>query len=55
MNGQKTLQVIERVKNMTDKEADILDIFITGFRVGMKTGKDEIREQPRKPPENRPA
>lgn len=55
MNAQKTLQVIESVKNMTDKEADILEIFITGFRVGMKTGKDEIQEQPRKPPTDRSA
>lgn len=55
MNTQKTLQVIESVKKMTDKEADILEIFITGFRVGIKTGKDETQEQPRKPPENRTA
>lgn len=51
MNSQKTSQIIESIKSMTDSEADILEIFIIGFRAG-RNSKNESAEQL---PENRPA
>jgi len=30
----KKLQIIESIKNMPDKEADILEVFVAGFRAG---------------------
>lgn len=55
MNSQKTLNVIESIKNMTDREADALEIFISGFIAGKKFEKDEIEQQSCQPPENRTA
>lgn len=52
MCGGKTLQVIECIKDMPDREADILEIFIAGFRAGKQTQRKEMEsfEHPRNPP-----
>lgn len=34
MQSEKTAKIIEAVRNMTDDEADILEIFISGLRAG---------------------
>lgn len=34
MYNEKKLQIIENIKNMPDKEADILEVFVAGFRAG---------------------
>jgi len=36
MQDEKTAKIIEAVKNMTDLEADILEVFISGFRAGQQ-------------------
>lgn len=53
MNNKKTLQIIESIKSMPDREADILEIFIAGFRAGKQSMIKEIEmlNQPRKPPQ----
>ena len=39
------------VKNMPDQEADILEVFVAGFRAGNITTMAELGyEQPRNPP-----
>lgn len=45
MKSKKTLQVIESVKNMSDTEAYILEVFIAGFKAGSKNIKNEINNQ----------
>lgn len=51
MQSGKRLQIIESIKNMPDKEADILEVFVAGFRAGKMTAMAELGfEQPRKPP-----
>lgn len=34
MQNKKAEQIIEAVRNMTDHEANILEVFISGFRAG---------------------
>lgn len=51
MHGEKTLQVIESIKNMPDKEAGIVEAFVAGFRAGKQSIKIELGlEQSQKPP-----
>lgn len=51
MYSEKKLQVIENVKSMSNKEADILEVFIAGFKAGKKSIKEELEiESPCKPP-----
>lgn len=45
MRGDKTIEIIESIKNMPDKEADMLEVFVAGFRAGKKTMKSEIESQ----------
>lgn len=45
MYSEKTLQVIESIKNMPDKEADILDVFVAGFRAGKQSMKTELASE----------
>jgi len=42
MQGEKTVKIIETVRNMTDHEADILEVFMSGFRAGKQVSKQEI-------------
>lgn len=42
MCSEKKRQIIEKIKNMTDKEADILEVFIIGFRAGKQTIDKEL-------------
>ena len=42
MYSEKKQQIIEKTKNMTDKEADILEVFIVGFRAGKQTIEKEL-------------
>lgn len=46
MQNEKTVKIIEAVRNMTDHEADILEVFISGFRVGKQVLGQEIRNEP---------
>ena len=39
MQGEKTMKIIETVRNMTDHEADILEVFMSGFRAGKQVSK----------------
>jgi len=41
MLGEKTVKIIEAVRNMTDHEADILEVFISGFRAGKQVSGQE--------------
>lgn len=34
MQDRKTVEIIEAVKNMTDRETAILEVFISGLRAG---------------------
>ena len=41
----KRQEIIESIKNMTDKEADILAVFVAGFKVGKETIEREMKDQ----------
>lgn len=41
MQDEKTEKIIEAVKNMTDREADILEVFLAGFRAGKQVSDRE--------------
>ncbi len=45
MHSEKTLQVIESIRNMSDKEADILEVFVAGFRAGRQTMKRDMENR----------
>ena len=50
MQSGKKIQIIESIKNMPDQEADILEVFVAGFRAGKMTTMAELGyEQPRNP------
>lgn len=42
MQSGKKIQIIESIKNMPDKEADILEVFVAGFRAGKMTTMTEL-------------
>ncbi len=42
MQDEKTAKIIEAVKNMTDLEADILEVYISGFRAGQQVPRQEM-------------
>ena len=46
MRDEKTAKIIEVVRNMTDHEADIFEVFISGFRAGKQVSGQEIRNEP---------
>lgn len=46
MQDEKSVKIIEAIRNMTDREADILEVFISGFRAGKQISGQEIREEP---------
>ena len=46
MQDEKTVKIIEAVRNMTDHEADILEVFLSGFRAGKQVSGQEIRKEP---------
>ena len=46
MQNKKTAEIIEAVKNMTDHEANILEVFISGLRTGKQVSGQEIRNEP---------
>lgn len=46
MQDEKAVKIIEAVRNMTDHEAGILEVFISGFRAGKQVSSQEIREGP---------
>ena len=46
MQDEKTVKIIEAVRNMTDHEADILEVFISGFRAGKQVSVQKIRSEP---------
>nr|WP_325182386.1 hypothetical protein [uncultured Oscillibacter sp.] len=41
MRDEKAAEMIETVKNMTDREADILEVFISGFQAGKQVSGKE--------------
>lgn len=43
MRDEKTVKIIEAVKSMTDREAEILEVFISGFRAGKQVSGREIK------------
>lgn len=45
MQSEKTAKIIEAVRNMTDREADILEVFISGFRAGKQVSGQDIRNE----------
>lgn len=45
MQNEKTVKIIEAVKNMTDHEAAILEVFISGFRAGKQVSGQDIRDE----------
>ena len=50
MQSGKKIQIIESIKNMPDQEADILEVFVAGFRAGKMTTMAELGyEQLRNP------
>lgn len=46
MRDEKTTKVIEAVKSMTDREADILEVFLSGFRAGKQVSGQNVRKEP---------
>lgn len=49
MCSEKKKQVIENIKKMPEKEADIVEVFVAGFRAGKQTAKASLEsEQSRK-------
>lgn len=51
MQSGKMVQIIESIKNMNDKEAEILEVFVVGFRAGKVTTMAELGfEQPHNSP-----
>lgn len=46
MQDEKTVKIIEAIRNMSDRDADILDVFISGFRAGRQVSEQEIRNEP---------
>lgn len=46
MQDEKSVKIIEAIRNMTDREANILDVFISGFRAGKQVSGQEIRDEP---------
>lgn len=45
MCGGKKQEVIDCIKKMTDKEADILAVFVAGFNAGRQVTEKESRSQ----------
>ena len=45
MQNEKTVKIIEAVRNMTDHEADILEVFLSGFRAGKQVSAQETRKE----------
>ena len=45
MQDEKTVKIIEAIRNMTDHEADILEVFISGFRAGKQVAAQEVRNE----------
>lgn len=46
MQDEKIVKIIEAVRNMTDGEANILEVFISGFRAGKQASGAENRTAP---------
>lgn len=46
MQDEKTRKIIEAVRNMTDHEADILAVFLSGFQAGKQVFGQELRTEP---------
>lgn len=46
MQDEKTAKVIEAVRNMTDREAGILEVFLTGFLAGKRISGQKSRNEP---------
>ena len=44
MYNEKISQIIETVKTMPDKEANILEVFLAGFRAGKQVSIRETKE-----------
>lgn len=53
MPSEKTLKLIETVKGMSDWEADILEVFLAGFRAGRQGAGKEGEPGPSGPPPGR--
>lgn len=43
MQSEKTVKIIDAVRNMTDHEAGILEVFISGFLAGKQVSDNETR------------
>lgn len=46
MQDKKTMEIIKAIKNMSDHEAVILEVFISGFRAGKQVSDQKIRNEP---------
>lgn len=46
MQDEKTMKVIEAVRNMSEREASILEVFLSGFRAGKQASGRKIRNEP---------
>lgn len=53
MQDEKTVKIIGAIKDMTDHEANILEVFISGFRAGKQISAQEIRDPPAASPNAR--
>lgn len=45
MCSDKNQKIIESIKNMSDKEADILAVFVAGLKAGKEITERESRNQ----------
>lgn len=45
MQSEKTASIIETVRNMSEHEADILEVFISGLRAGKQVSTQEAGEE----------
>lgn len=45
MQDEKTVKIIEAIKSMTDREADILEVFLSGFRAGKQISEQGVIDE----------
>ena len=45
MRDEKTVKIIEAIRNMTHHEAGLLEVFLSGFQAGKRVSGQEMRNE----------
>lgn len=53
VHNEKLSQLVERVKTLPESDAEILEVFIAGFRAGRQLSEREAEEKKPRPVEPR--